>query len=136
MATSRDRRPSDYDIPSTDDVLRRLRKGRGKTVKSHHVVVGDESGLTPEQQNHAVDPKRPHSTKVLIWKDWILVGLVSLTLTLQVCHMIEERDDNSNTSQGEQNRPPETASAEEEGVASGGPADSQHGHDEGQGTED
>lgn len=125
MAKSRDRRPSDYDIPSTDDVLRRLRKGKNKPVKTRHVVVRDESGLAREQQDHMIDAKPLASTKAFAWRDWILASLVCLLLILQVWHMVEEKKDI--TSEEEQRQSLGETSVEEGGTIDSGPGNSQRG---------
>lgn len=85
MANSRDRRPSDYELPSTDDVIRQIRKGKDRQMNTRHVVVR-RSELTSDQ-DHVNEAGPPASTKASVVKDWILVGLVCLILTLQVWHM-------------------------------------------------
>lgn len=82
MAKWRDRRPSDYDIPSTDDVLRRLRRGGDKKAKPHHVVVRDGSD----------DEESASLTGALVLRDWLLVILVCLVLILQIWQMLEKDD--------------------------------------------
>ena len=88
MANSRDRRPSDYELPSTDDVIHRIRKGKDKQLKTRHVVVS-KAKLTSDK-DHAVDVDPPVLSRALVVRDWILVGLVCLILTLQVYDIMDE----------------------------------------------
>lgn len=89
MANWRDRRPSDDDIPSTEDYLRQFHKRGNSAAKVRRTVVRDDPDEVGE---------RPIWAKVLIRRDWILAGLVCLVLILQIWHMaighvIDERDD-------------------------------------------
>lgn len=128
MVKWRDRRPSDYDIPSTEAELRRIRRGGDKKgTKPHHVVVMEESELALEKQDHVVEEVPPVLTRTLVRRDWILVGLVCLILILQIWQMVEEKNDPVNTIFPEERRGqlPGKASMEEDAIAEDGPRDGQ-----------
>lgn len=87
MANWRDRRPSDNDIPSTEDFLREFHKRGSRATKVRHTVVRDEPEPEAEQRRDEV-VERSIWAKMLIRRDWILAGLVCLVLVLQIWHIV------------------------------------------------
>lgn len=108
MANWRDRRPSDDDIPSTEEFLRQFHKRGNRAGEVEHVVVRDEPGAEAGQRRDEM-VEGPIWAKVLIRWDWIIAGLVCLVLILQIWH---HRYDHG--ADGREDPPPEQAGGEEQ----------------------
>ena len=86
MQKWRDRRPSDYDLPSTDDVLKKIKIRRDSgEAKTRHVIMKEDEVSIPEQKDrfHTAESS-VQVFKVITVKIWILMILICIVLILQI----------------------------------------------------
>ena len=98
MAKWRDRRPSDYSLPSTDDVLDKIRTDTGKKIRSQHIVIKNEEASPSDQDDQKASDQSSHGishTKLIARKLPIsllsFVVLVLLLWQVVTTHRISEQ---------------------------------------------